>query len=97
MYKGNYSQETRLKMISILGDQDDFDYLHDILIEIYDNFHNLKDENKIKIYIDLLLSAPDNILGDIYSFGFSDTVVRDNIYEFVSNNKEYFSKITGLF
>jgi hypothetical protein len=32
----------------------------------------------------------------MYSWGMSDTCVRDNVYSFIEDNKEEFSTLTGL-
>lgn len=96
MYKGEYSIETRLKMISILGDENDFDYIQDCIINFFPDFYNLDEAKKNIIYTELLCLVPDSTLGSAYSYGLSDTVVRDNIYEYIEDNREQLKKVFEL-
>lgn len=96
MYKGEYSKETRLKMILILGEENSFDSIHDCIINFFPNFYSIDEVKQNIIYTELLLLVPDSILGSAYSYGLSDTVVRDNIYEYIEDNREQLKKIFEL-
>lgn len=96
MYKGGYPENSRKKMIAILKENDNFDGLHDSIVNFFEDFADLPENEQEIIYEQLLMVLPDNMLGDMYSWGISDTVVRDNLYEFLEDNKEEFSTLTGL-
>lgn len=96
MYKGSYSEKTRKQMITILKENDKFDNLHDSIINFFEDFCDLPENEQEIIYEKLLMALPDNVLGDMYSWGMSDTCVRDNVYTFIEDNKEEFSILTGL-
>lgn len=96
IYNGVKSKEIRLKMIELLKDDDSLDPIHDVLAEIFNNFNDIDDNSKNEIYIKLLIMAPDNIMGEAYIYGFSDTGVRDDLYTFVLQNSEEISKILNI-
>jgi Fe-S-cluster formation regulator IscX/YfhJ len=96
MYKGSYSENTRKQMIAILKENDNFSNLHDCIINFFEDFDDLPENEQETIYEQLLMALPDNVLGDMYSWGMSDTCVRDNVYSFIEDNKEEFSTLTGL-
>lgn len=96
MYKGSYSEQARKQMIAILKEDNNFDRLHDIIIDFFESIYDLPESEQHIIYEKLLMAVPDNILGDMYSWGLSDTCVRENIYTFIDDNKEEFSNLTGL-
>jgi hypothetical protein len=68
---------------TITLEQSDLDYLHDVTLEVFDK--SLSDEEVIEIW----KSLPDDIKLDAEKFGISDTVVRDNIYEFLEGRINY--------
>lgn len=96
MYKGSYSEKARKQMIAILKENDKFDNLHDSIINFFEDFGEIPENEQEIVYEQLLMVLPDNILGDMYSWGMSDTCVRDNVYTFIEDNKEEFSTLTGL-
>ena len=96
MYKGSYSEKTRKQMITILKENDKFNSLHDSIINSFEGFGDLPENEQEIIYEKLLMVLPDNVLGDMYSWGMSDTCVRENVYTFIEDNKEDFSILTGL-
>lgn len=96
MYKGRYSEKARKQMLSIFKDNDELDELHDRIINFYEDFDDLPETEQRVIYEKLFMILPDNIVGNMYSWGISDTEVRDSISEYLGNNKEKFSKLTGL-
>ncbi len=42
------------------------------------------------------MEVPDDILGEAYTYGFSDTVIKDNLYTFIDDNKEYFDNLLNI-
>ena len=63
-------------------EQTDKDALHDVMYEA--NGTQPSDE-EIK---SLFMRLPSLIIGEAMSWGLSDTVVRDNIYEFIQSESE---------
>lgn len=96
MYKGSYSENSRKQMIAIFKENDNFDSLHDVIINFFESLSDMPESEQEVIYEKLLMVLPDNILGDIYSWGISDTCVRDNIYEFIEDNKEEVSTLLDI-
>ena len=70
---------------TIILEQGDLEHLHDVILEAINK--SLPDKEIIKIW-DLIL--PEDIKLQAEQYGISDTVVRDNIYEFME--KEYGNK-----
>jgi hypothetical protein len=66
------------KLITL--EQQDIDSLHDTILEALDK--DLSNEDVIKIWNQL----PDHIQEEAIHWGLSDTVVGDNIYEYLSEN-----------
>jgi hypothetical protein len=96
MYEGSYSETTRKQMISILKENNNFDSLHDVIVNFFESLSDMPEDQQEVVYEKLLMNLPDTVLGDMYSWGFSDTVVRDNLYEFIEDNKEEVSTLIGL-
>jgi len=98
MYKGSYSENSRKQMIAIFKENDSFDSLHDVIVNVnaFNSFSDLPEDQQEVVYAKLLMVLPDNIMGDIYSWGLSDTVVRDNIYEFIEDNQEELSTLLDI-
>ena len=61
----------------------DWDHLHDVVLEATWNTTklNLNQEQLEKLYLEL----PEDLKKDAEHWGLSDTVVRDNIYEWYQN------------
>lgn len=73
------------------SDKNEFDSLHDILVETDLNIPKNKMDEAIKI---TFMKLPEHIFGSVISWGLSDTGVRDEIYEFVlENHEELFDNI----
>lgn len=96
MYIGSYSETTRKKMISMLKENNNFDSLYDVIVNFFESISDLSEDQQEVVYEKLLMNLPDTVLGDMYSFGLSDTVVQDNLYEFIENKKEEVSTLIGL-
>jgi hypothetical protein len=96
MYNGGYSVKAREKMISIIKENDDLDSLHDVIGGFFDSFYDKSEEEQENICNQILINIPDHIMGSIYSWGISDTEVRDSIYTFIEENEPKVRKLTGL-
>lgn len=96
MYKGSYSENSRKQMIAIFKENDNFDSLHDVIVNFFESIFDMPEEQQDVVYQKLLMVLPDNIMGDIYSWGLSDTSVRDNIYEFIEDNKDELSTLLDI-
>lgn len=96
MYKGSYSENSRKQMIAIFKENDSFDSLHDVIVNFFESISDMPENQQEVVYEKLLMVLPDNILGDIYSWGISDTGVRDNIYEFIEDNKDELSTLLDI-
>ena len=67
-------------------DQNDWNHLHDVVLDATWNTKKLKlSQPEME---ELFEQLPDNIKNDAYHWGLNDTVVRDNIYVWVEENKK---------
>lgn len=96
MYTGSYSEKSRKQMIAIFKENDNFDSLCDVISNFFESLSDMPEDQQEVICEKLLMVLPDNVMGDIYSWGISDTGVRDNIYEFIEDNKEEVSTLLDI-
>lgn len=96
MYNGEYSIKAREQMISIIKENEDLDSLHDVVGTAFESFYDKSEDEQEKICNQILMSIPDHIMGNIYSWGISDTEVRDSIYTFIDENEDEVKNLTGL-
>lgn len=61
--------------------QSEIDAIHDVLFDL--ELLELEQEDKVKEYFKML---PDDIIASGKHWGFSDSVVRDNMYVWFRNN-----------
>lgn len=67
-------------------DQNDWNHLHDVVLDATWNTTKLKlSQPEME---ELFEQLPDHIKDDAYHWGLNDTVVRDNIYVWVEENKK---------
>ena len=67
-------------------DQNDWNHLHDVVLDATWNTTKLKlSQPEME---ELFEQLPDHIKNDAYHWGLNDTVVRDNIYVWVEENKK---------
>ena len=75
--------------IDVKLDEMDYAYVHDVLIEATWDEDSKKGKDFSNEEIDLILKdVPKNIISIAYSWGFGDTVFRDNLYEWYEGLKE---------
>lgn len=73
------------------SDKNEFDSIHDILVETELNIPKNKMNDAVKI---TFMKLPEHIFGSVISWGLGDTEVKDEIYEFVlENHDELFEHI----
>jgi len=65
-------------------EQDDINHLHDVILEALDFHEPIPNDVVIGVYHML----PEDLREQAEHWGLSDTVVRDNIYEWLQENKE---------
>lgn len=76
------------------SEEDDFGRVHDALYEaVFQDFETGPTFEQIKVFVKLL---PENIVGKAISWGFSDTEVGDEVFEFARDNKELVLEKLGL-
>lgn len=96
LYEGQYTEDTRKKMIEVFESGNDLDDMHDPLSESFETFHALSEEEQTAIYKKLLLIIPDDLFGLGYSWGSSDTEFRDGMYKFIMDNKQEIGQYLDL-
>lgn len=64
------------------SDESDFSGLHDVIVDTLDIDPT---QSQMKAVFDKL---PARIIGSIVCCGMRDTVIRDEIYEFIENNEQ---------
>lgn len=67
--------------VRIEFEEGDLDTLHDVVFGLFDK--DLSDEELLKIWNKL----PEDIHGAAIHWGMDDSVVRDDIHEYLKNNK----------
>jgi hypothetical protein len=68
-------------IVTIQLEQEDFDAMHDVILEALDI-----ELTNAKIHV-IWEELPEDIRGLAIQWGTSDTVFRDNLYEYLKNNK----------
>lgn len=91
-YEGRHSEENRLKILNIILDKEyiflnkDYDYLDHYLSESTDGYTQLTKKNKKIFREKFLMSTPDHMMAEVYSFGWSESGVRITFYEYIDEH-----------
>ena len=64
-------------------DEEEFNHLHDVIVEFVDTDEYYLSTERVRIVFDMF---PEYIIADILRWGLSDTEVRDKIYDFLKRN-----------
>jgi hypothetical protein len=72
---------------TVILEQSDIDHLHDVVKEALD----IPGEIPNDVIIGVWYMLPEHLQEEATHWGLSDSVVRDNIYEWLENNKYIFN------
>ena len=61
--------------------KNEWDHFHDV---VFDSTGKNKCREEL---LEIFQSLPINLKNDAYTYGMNDTVFRDNVYEYLKNNK----------
>ena len=73
---------------TVILEPEDIAHLHDVVMEALD----IPGTIPYKVIIGVWYTLPEHLQEEAIHWGLSDSVVRDNIYEWLENNKDIFKK-----